>query len=150
MDLTNELLEKARGAQNAEELLTLAKESGIELTREEAEAKLALLHPADGELADSELDNIAGGCGGSGSKTPEPKYHGGQKVAFEHLAFPGKTLEGRIRACEYRPYSFAGNTGTKSEWVYTINDVYFLYKTINSQHFNFDVREQDIKYELTR
>lgn len=78
MELTNELLETAKGAKSAEELLALAAENGIALTPELAEADFAALHPKMGELEDDELDNIAGGCGGSSSSVPTAKYRKNQ------------------------------------------------------------------------
>ena len=63
---TPELIEKAKSAKTPEELLSLAKENGIELTEESAQAYFNKLHPKTGELADEELDNVAGGgCFGS-------------------------------------------------------------------------------------
>lgn len=55
-----ELLEQAKKAKSAEELMSLAKENGMELTKEEAEAYFAQLNKS-GELSDEELDNVAGG-----------------------------------------------------------------------------------------
>ena len=55
-----ELFEKAKEAKSAEELLSLAKENGMELTEEEAAAYFAQLNKS-GELSDEELDNVAGG-----------------------------------------------------------------------------------------
>ena len=55
-----EVIEKAKAASSAEELLALAKENGAELTQEEAQAYFAQLHKS-GELSDEELDNVAGG-----------------------------------------------------------------------------------------
>ena len=55
-----ELIEKAKEAKSVEELMSLAKENGKELTKEEAEAYFAQLHKS-GELSDEELDNVAGG-----------------------------------------------------------------------------------------
>ena len=62
---TPELFEKAKKAKTPEKLATLAKENGIELTAEEANTYFAVLNPQDGELADDELDQVAGGrkCG---------------------------------------------------------------------------------------
>ena len=62
--LTPELLEKAKLAKSAEELIALAKENGVELTAESANAYFAQLHKT-GELPDDELDSVAGGekCG---------------------------------------------------------------------------------------
>lgn len=55
-----ELLEQAKEAKSAEELMSLAKKNGMELTKEEAEAYFAQLNKS-GELSDEELDNVAGG-----------------------------------------------------------------------------------------
>ena len=55
-----ELLEKARQANSPEELLAFAKENNVELTQEQAEAYFEQMNKS-GELADDELDNVAGG-----------------------------------------------------------------------------------------
>ena len=62
--LTHELLEKAKLAKSAEELIALAKENGAEITEEEANTYFAQLHKSD-EIPDDELDSVAGGrkCG---------------------------------------------------------------------------------------
>ena len=60
MEQNKELLEKAKAAKSAEELLALAKENGVELTESEAAEYFAQIHKS-GELADEELDNVAGG-----------------------------------------------------------------------------------------
>ena len=62
MNLTSEQLTKAKAAKSVEELLALAKENGMELTEEEAAKHFAEWHK-EGEIADEELDNVAGGCG---------------------------------------------------------------------------------------
>lgn len=59
--MEKELIEKARAAKTPEELMTLAKENGTELTEAEAVSYFAQLHPKTGELSDEELDNVAGG-----------------------------------------------------------------------------------------
>ena len=58
--MNEEILEKARQAKSAEELIALAKENGEELSEEEAAAYLAQLNKS-GELSDEELDSVAGG-----------------------------------------------------------------------------------------
>ena len=69
MELSNELLAKARAAKSPEELLALAKENDIGLTEEEAKTYFDQLHPQTGELSDDELDNVAGGgCYSSGGR----------------------------------------------------------------------------------
>ena len=59
--LTKELLDKAAKCETAEQLIALAKESGVELTKTEAEAYLAELENC--ELDNEELDKVAGGTG---------------------------------------------------------------------------------------
>lgn len=61
MNISNELLEKAKKAKSAEELLEVAKSENIEFSPEQADKVYAELHKT-GELSDDELDNVAGGC----------------------------------------------------------------------------------------
>ena len=61
MELTNELLAKAKEAETVEELMALAKANGVELTGEDAKACFDRLHPVTGELSDDELNNVSGG-----------------------------------------------------------------------------------------
>ena len=61
MNFTPELVEKAKAAQTAEELLSLAKATGVEMTAAEAATDFAQLNPKTGELSDDDLDNVAGG-----------------------------------------------------------------------------------------
>ena len=60
MEFNTELLEKAKEAKSTEELLLLAKENSVELTKEEADAYFAQMKK-NGELSDEELDKVAGG-----------------------------------------------------------------------------------------
>lgn len=61
MELNKELLTKAKAAKTAEEIMALAKENGMELTEESAKAYFEQLNSKTGELADEELNNVAGG-----------------------------------------------------------------------------------------
>ena len=61
MKFSKELIEKAKTAKTAEELLAMAKAENIELSAEEAEKAFSELHKS-GEISDEELDNVAGGC----------------------------------------------------------------------------------------
>ena len=85
MELNNELLAKAKAAKSPEELLALAKENGMKLTEEEAKAYFDRLHPQTGELSDSELDNVSGGCGGGyDAGRPHPQFAVGETVLYIH------------------------------------------------------------------
>ena len=81
MNITKELLEKAKTAKTAEELLEMAKAENVELTEEQAKEYFATIH-ASGELSDEELDNVAGGCGG-----PDYKYDIGDSVLIYGMRF---------------------------------------------------------------
>ena len=59
-----EMIEKAKVAKSAEELLEIAKANNIEMTADEAKTYFAQLNPKSGELDDDDLDNVAGGAGG--------------------------------------------------------------------------------------
>ena len=77
MKLTQEQLAKAKAAKSVEELLTLAKENGMELTEEEAKNYFEQWHK-DGKLSDEELDNVSGGCGGD----PHDDYPSGACFSY--------------------------------------------------------------------
>ena len=87
MKFSNEMIEKAKTAKTAEELLEMAKAENINFTAEEAAKAFAELNKT-GELSDEELDNVAGGCGKE--KIPEPKYKIGDMV-ISSRGFPCHT-----------------------------------------------------------
>lgn len=69
-NFNNELLEKAKQAASAEEILALAKKNGVEMTEEQANACYAKINHTSGELSDDELDNVVGGgCTAKGLAT---------------------------------------------------------------------------------
>ena len=80
MKLTKALLEKAKTAASAEELLELAEEENIKLTAAEAEKAYAQLNQS-GEVSDEELGNIAGG-GGCGNPSPDGEADSKEEVVF--------------------------------------------------------------------
>ena len=61
-NLPPEMIEKAKAAKSAEELLELAKANGVEMTADEAATYFAQLNPKSGELDDDELDAVSGGA----------------------------------------------------------------------------------------
>lgn len=62
-NINAELIEKAKQARSAEELLSAAKANGIDLTEDAARAYFEQLNKSGG-LSDDELSNVAGGgCG---------------------------------------------------------------------------------------
>ena len=75
MNVSKELLEKAKTAKTAEELLAMSKAEGFELPEGEAKTVFSKLNKT-GELSDEELNNVSGGCG-SGD---EPLFTVGQWV----------------------------------------------------------------------
>ena len=63
MNFNAEMIEKAKAAKSAEELIALAKAGGVEMTADEAATYFAQLGSKSGELDDDDLDNVAGGDG---------------------------------------------------------------------------------------
>ena len=78
MEFTNEMIQKAKQASSAEELLAMAKEEGVALTAEEAEKYFAFLQGGN-ELPDEALEAVAGGKG----EKPTPKYRENQRVVMK-------------------------------------------------------------------
>ena len=100
-NFTPEMIEKAKAAKSAEELLEVAKAGGIEMTADEAATYFAQLNPQSGELNDDDLDSVAGGASGcsadddfiedgtmvrviNGDKCPKC---GGTVGKYQHAAF---------------------------------------------------------------
>ena len=88
MNISKELLEKAKMAKTAKELLEMAKAENIELTEEQAAKAFAELNKI-GELSDEELDNVAGGGGGR-----PPKFSRNDRVS--HKGSDGKAVYGTV------------------------------------------------------
>ena len=81
MNISKELLEKAKTAKSEEDLLAMAKAEKVELTEEEAAKAFAELHKM-GELSDEELDNVAGGCAGPYQSGDTPLFNSGDRVKY--------------------------------------------------------------------
>ena len=95
MRFTNEMIEKAKTAKTAEELLEMAKAENINFTAEEAAQALAKMNK-NGELSDEELDNVAGGCGRDYEPSGDtPKYHVGDRLAMVHPVI-GRSIAVRV------------------------------------------------------
>lgn len=113
MNISKELLKKAKTAKSAEELIEMAKEENIELTVEQATKALAKMNK-NSELSDEELDNVAGGgCG-----TP-PKFHRNDRVS--HMGRDGKAVYGTVvHICFDFGYSYGvlddGETRARNYW----------------------------------
>ena len=111
--MNKELLAKAKEAKTPQELFALAKENGVELTEESAKAYFNKLHPKTGELSDSELDNVSGGCGGGyDASRPHPRFTVGQSVLYicGWLGANGITASAKVMKRSYK------NDG----WYYTL------------------------------
>ena len=82
MNFSNELIEKAKAASSAEELIEMAKKEGVKLSAADAEMYFSFLAKGSQPLSDEELENVAGGKGSSstGVNYPDPKYHKGQQL----------------------------------------------------------------------
>ena len=113
MEMNKALLAKAKEAKTPDELMSLAKENGVELTEESAASYFDRLHPQTGELSDSELDNVSGGCGGGYvAGRPKPRFAVGETVLYIHswLGANRITATGKVVKRSYK------NDG----WYYTL------------------------------
>ena len=90
-NFTLELIEKAKTAKSAEELLALAKANNVELTEEEAKTYFAQLN-ANGTVSDDELDAVVGGgsCPDNGEEE-EDTLSGGDRVKIPRCTGCGST-----------------------------------------------------------
>lgn len=107
-NFNTEMIEKAKAAKSAEELIALAKESGVEMTADEAATCFAQLNPKSGELDDDELDSVAGGACSDGRRVVD--MGGRCHSSFECKNGCGHnvdTIEEKCRACgaEWRCYN---------------------------------------------
>ena len=87
-NLTSEMIEKAKAAKSAEELLALAKENNVEMTADEAATCFAQLGPKSGELDDDDLDAVAGGAGGCGDPTNKDLFPENSKLRYKKGSCP--------------------------------------------------------------
>lgn len=73
--VNNEILEKAKTAKSAEEIMNIMRENGAEdFSEETAKTYFDFFNKKSGELSDEELENAAGGCKCNG-KTVVSCYH---------------------------------------------------------------------------
>ena len=119
MKFSKELIEKAKTAKSAEELLAIAKAENIELTEEQAAKAFAELSK-NGELSDEELDNVAGG--GCGGRTP--KFSVNDRVS--HKGSDGKEVYGtvvRIGQEKYYYVYYVVDDGETTEKAYDASEL---------------------------
>ncbi len=67
MEIKRELFEQARGCKSADEILSLAKNNGIEISDEQAKQAFDKL-TGMGDMSDDELANVSGGNCSLGNK----------------------------------------------------------------------------------
>lgn len=118
MKISKELLEKAKTAKSAEELLAMTNAENIELTEEQAAKAFAEINKA-GELSDEELDNVTGGCGGR-----TPKFSVNDRVS--HKGSDGKEVYGtvvRISQEKYYYVYYVVDDGETAENAYDANEL---------------------------
>ena len=114
MQFLKDVLEKAKAAETAEQLLEIAKAEGVELTAEEAEMAFAQLHKA-GELADEELDNVTGGIRCDSTPTPVEEADREEDVVYAYKIGQSvevyQTWDSTKRATVTRQYAYKTNNG---------------------------------------
>lgn len=80
--MNEELLSKVLKAKNADEILSLAREKGMGLSKAGAEEIFSRYHKS-GALGDDDLDAVAGGSGScTDNKNSSPRYAVGQTLTW--------------------------------------------------------------------
>jgi hypothetical protein len=104
-NLTPELIEKAKNAKSAAELLALAKENNVEITEDMAKTYFAQLN-AIGSVSDEELDAVAGGglfCPSDEEDSSEKEEKPARWCPFcGGVGVPGANLVYRCKKCAHR------------------------------------------------
>ena len=131
MNISKELLEKAKAAKSAEELLALAKNEGIELTAEQAAKAFAELNKT-GELSDEELDNVAGGC--DEFKETKWKYNIGDCVIIKEQVYSKSDFTAVIVELLPDPNIGNGHGWYKIKELYTEGGSFYISKSHVSEH----------------
>ena len=104
-NLNAEMIEKAKVAKSAEELLEIAKTNNIEMTADEAATYFAQLNPKSGELSDDDLDAVAGGgCGNSEELKNRPALHARVRILTGQSCPNCGSKEGKYKP----PFPLAG------------------------------------------
>lgn len=149
-NLTHEMIEKAKTAKTAEELMALAKENGVELTDEEATAYFTQLNPTTGELADDELDNVAGGGCGSSSSSSSTSTETEQKLYYGSF-YDGSLVTGPL--CCTLLSKMNGSAPCTSCVTTVKNTIHFLgeltweiYCPVCGQRFQFSVNPKSLGF----
>lgn len=91
--MDKELVKKAKEAKNVEELLSLAEENKIELSREKAQEFFSQLHK-EGEIVDDELLSVSGGGCSEVEWVKGAKYKRGQIVKMRRSTSYGSSIGG--------------------------------------------------------
>ena len=131
MNISKELLEKAKTAKTAEELLAMAKAEKVELTEEEAAKAFAELNKS-GELSDEELDNVAGGC--DGFKPTKWKYNVGDCVIIKEQVYSKSDFTAVIVELLPDPNIGNGHGWYRIKELYTEGGSFYISKSHVSEH----------------
>ena len=131
MNISKELLEKAKTAKSAEELLEMAKAENIELTEEEAAQAFAKMNK-NGELSDEELDNVAGGC--DGFKPTKWKYNVGDCVIIKEQVYSKSDFTAVIVELLPDPNIGNGHGWYRIKELYTEGGSFYISKSHVSEH----------------
>ena len=131
MNVSKELLEKAKTAKKAEELIEMAKAENIELSEEQAAKAFAELNKS-GELSDEELDNVAGGC--DGFKPTKWKYNVGDCVIIKEQVYSKSDFTAVIVELLPDPNIGNGHGWYRIKELYTEGGSFYISKSHVSEH----------------
>ena len=131
MNISKELLEKAKQTKTAEELIEMAKAENIALTEEEAAKAFEELNK-NGELSDEELDNVAGGC--DEFKPTKWKYNVGDCVIIKEQVYSKSDFTAVIVELLPDPNIGNGHGWYRIKELYTEGGSFYISKSHVSEH----------------
>ena len=131
MQFSKELIEKAKTAKSAEELLAMSKAEGFELPEGEAKTVFSKLNKM-GELSDEELDNVAGGC--DGFKPTKWKYNVGDCVIIKEQVYSKSDFTAVIVELLPDPNIGNGHGWYRIKELYTEGGSFYISKSHVSEH----------------
>lgn len=118
------MIKKAKEAKSVEELLSLAEENKIELSREKAQEFFSQLHK-EGEIVDDELLSVSGGGCSEVEWVKGAKYKRGQIVKMRRSTSYGSSIGGGwCRYCALSDNAEIIDSSNWGNWGYYKNPYY--------------------------
>lgn len=116
--------EKIREAKDADELIDLARNEGIDLSKQQANEIYDYVNAKQGEISDEELDNVTGGgCSLPPDSGATPLFKVGQIVYYSEVLDGKHALRVIIDKVSSSRVKDHWINGTRSYWEYEVHGI---------------------------